>query len=178
MGALGDGRDAGRHPAGEGHLPRPSSSNPDSLSESGGLLYFVANDGTHGIRQWKSDGTEAGTVMVDGPAPAPTGVQTAALPTPREGETTINGLTYFNVRSPEIGNNPYVSDGTEQGTVMLIDPTPNPPDPYEYFVGLEARFLPVAGGKVVFPATTMVSTIVFNPNRPDGALRGSCRTCS
>ena len=39
-------------------------SSPDELIDVNGMLYFSANDGTHGSELWKSDGTESGTVMV------------------------------------------------------------------------------------------------------------------
>ena len=34
------------------------------LPLSGSTLFFTANDGIHGPELWKSDGTEAGTVLV------------------------------------------------------------------------------------------------------------------
>ena len=43
---------------------------PDWLTNVGGTLFFSANDGTHGDELWKSDGTEAGTVMVKDINPA------------------------------------------------------------------------------------------------------------
>ena len=41
------------------------SSNPMHLTAAGNLLFFTADDGEHGRELWKSDGTEAGTVMVE-----------------------------------------------------------------------------------------------------------------
>ena len=36
---------------------------PDVLTDVGGTLFFIADDGT-GDKLWKSDGTAAGTVVV------------------------------------------------------------------------------------------------------------------
>ena len=45
--------------------PQPlGSSNPPALTDVNGTLYFNADDGVHGHELWKSDGTEAGTVLV------------------------------------------------------------------------------------------------------------------
>jgi ELWxxDGT repeat protein len=32
-------------------------------------LYFGADDGVNGVSLWKSDGTEAGTILIGGPGP-------------------------------------------------------------------------------------------------------------
>lgn len=39
-------------------------SNPGKLTNVNDTLYFAADDGIHGKELWKSDGTEAGTIMV------------------------------------------------------------------------------------------------------------------
>ena len=41
------------------------------LTPIGGELYFAANDGDHGSELWKTDGTDAGTVMVKDIVPGP-----------------------------------------------------------------------------------------------------------
>src|SRR5688572_27243580 len=40
------------------------SSNPASLQRVGNQVFFSANDGTHGVELWRSDGTTNGTAMV------------------------------------------------------------------------------------------------------------------
>jgi ELWxxDGT repeat protein len=40
------------------------SSQPRSLTDMNGTLFFTANDGVNGYELWKSDGTSSGTVLV------------------------------------------------------------------------------------------------------------------
>src|SRR5262249_15548304 len=46
---------------------------PTQLTAYKGKVYFIANDGVTGNELWKSDGTEAGTVLVKDVNPGPGG---------------------------------------------------------------------------------------------------------
>ncbi len=75
---------------GYGEVP-PSSSDPYSLTDFNGTLFFSASEGANGEELWKSDGTASGTVMVadifpginpgpiDGGTPAQTLLVTALI---------------------------------------------------------------------------------------------------
>jgi ELWxxDGT repeat protein len=55
-----------------GVLPFPKSSYPRDLTAVGGTLYFLADDGVHGVGLWQSGGTAANTRPLPGVGPKTT----------------------------------------------------------------------------------------------------------
>jgi hypothetical protein len=47
-------------------FPGSNSSTPRYLTNVGGTVFFAANDGSHGLELWKSDGTSAGPLYPRG----------------------------------------------------------------------------------------------------------------
>ena len=84
------------------------------LTNVNGAFYFEANDGTHGVELWKSDGTAAGTVMVKDIDPGSGNSKPEDL-------TNVNGELYFVASDGAHGNELWKSDGTASGTVMVAD---------------------------------------------------------
>jgi uncharacterized protein (TIGR03032 family) len=81
----------------------------DWLTNVNGTLFFVANDGTHGFKLWKSDGTEAGTVLVNSLAGGPSNL------------TNVNGTLFFSAHTSATGYELWKSDGAEAGTTLVKD---------------------------------------------------------
>ena len=79
----------------------------------GNFVYFAANDGSNGIELWKSDGTEAGTVMVRD-------IDSDGNSRPDDLVVLDNSL-YFEARQSTSGYELWKSDGTEAGTVLVKD---------------------------------------------------------
>ncbi len=79
---------------------------PFEFTEYNGLVYFRANDGTNGIELWKTDGTEAGTVLVQD-------INAGAgnsLPT---GLTVFDGKLFLRANNGTSGTELFVFDGTD-----------------------------------------------------------------
>jgi ELWxxDGT repeat protein len=60
--------------------PGPIGSSIADVVETDGDLYFVADDGTHRLELWRSDGTPDGTTLVKDVWPGPEGSQEAWYP--------------------------------------------------------------------------------------------------
>src|SRR5260370_26879046 len=88
--------------------PGTGWSSPAGLTNVNGTLFFVASDGTtKGSGLWKSDGTAAGTVLVEN-------VSAGNL-------TNVNGTLFFAGNDGSHGTELWKSDGTTNGTKMVKD---------------------------------------------------------
>jgi len=92
----------------------PNSSFPMYLTNFNNQLFFYANDSIHGYELWKSDGTEAGTVMVKD---IYIGKENSTI----EGFTECNNILFFKADDGINGLELWKTDGTEAGTGMLKD---------------------------------------------------------
>jgi len=91
----------------------PNSSGPSNLTNVNGTLFFTANDGTHGIELWKSDGTASGTILVKDIS-----LNIGSYPS---NLTEVNGTLFFRARDNTTGDELWKSDGTAAGTVLVTD---------------------------------------------------------
>jgi ELWxxDGT repeat protein len=93
--------------------PAPAQqSSPMFLTSIGATLYFTADDGVHGRELWRSDGTEAGTVMVKEIAAGAPSSDPLYL-------ANANGTLYLVADDGMNGSSLWKSDGTAAGTARL-----------------------------------------------------------
>jgi RNA polymerase sigma factor (sigma-70 family) len=95
------------------------------LTVAGRTLFFVADDGKHGMALWKSDGTEQGTLLVKDVCPGRIG---SRLDPDSQTMAVVNGTLYFAADDGVHGRQLWKSDGTEAGTRMVKQIAPNGKD--------------------------------------------------
>jgi ELWxxDGT repeat protein len=144
--------------------PGDGSSAPEMFVPFNGAVYFRANDGTHGIELWKTDGTLGGTSLVADLRP---GVANAV-----PGNLTVaGGSLYFYAFTEATGSKVFKSDGTAAGTLLLVDTFPGAPG------GPNGPPLPgnftTFGDIVLFTATD--SQAGYELWRTDGTIGGTQR---
>jgi ELWxxDGT repeat protein len=136
--------------------PTIKGSSIQSLTATGNLVFFSADDGAHGQELWKTDGTAVGTTLVrdiyagdtppyPGAPQAPNGSFPSAL-------TNVNGMLYFAATDAEHGAELWMSDGTVAGTTMVADITPGPIGGVSLW-GAPGSAGALLGGKFLFAAT-------------------------
>jgi ELWxxDGT repeat protein len=113
----------------------PNSSRPYDITALGnGEALFQANDGTHGYELWITDGTAAGTTMLDDINHG------AGNSYPSQITSFGNGQVLFRADDGTNGSELWITDGTELGTHMLADINPGSHfDYYGHIVGNSSR---------------------------------------
>ena len=77
-------------------------------------MYFVADNGITGVELWKSDGTNAGTILVKD-------INTGINSSYPGYITFVNGVIYFIANTDTNGEELYKTDGTATGTILVKD---------------------------------------------------------
>ncbi|MDF2187904.1 ELWxxDGT repeat protein [Paraflavitalea sp. CAU 1676] len=96
--------------------PGAAGSDPEDFIKIGNTIYFTAEDGANGRGLWKHDAV-TGISLVKNIAPNLTGGPSALF--------DIQGRVFFAGSGGAAGPEPWRSDGTEAGTIMLQDVTAN-----------------------------------------------------
>ncbi|WNG51459.1 hypothetical protein F0U60_50535 [Archangium minus] len=152
--------------------PGPLSSKLHDLVELGGTIFFTADDSIHGRELWKTDGTSEGTVRVTDIAP---GADSAFIAPSWSSDRpsrlyALGGTLFFAADDGVHGYEPWKSDGTAAGTVLLRDVLPGPENSGAHL----APFVSVGNqGTIAFSASDGVSGLELWTT--DGTTAGTRR---
>jgi ELWxxDGT repeat protein len=107
-------------PGEESGLIDPDGVLIERTARAGGRLLVVADDGSHGPEVWASDGSTGGTALLRDIDPRPPAlVEDFALPL-----VEVGSLALFAPLDAETGIEPWISDGTTDGTRRIADIAP------------------------------------------------------
>jgi ELWxxDGT repeat protein len=134
----------------------PNGSNPIDLVEFNDKLYFTADDGESGRELFVSDGTAEGTQLLVDLYPGENKYGFSYVSNPID-LVEFNDKLYFTADDGENGRELFVTDGTAEGTQLLVDlyPGENSYDTYGiYSYGSEPEELTVVGDELFFRAAS------------------------
>lgn len=87
------------------------------MTDAAGTLFFVASDSTTGQELWTSDGTTAGTSLVED-------IRSGTASSLINNITAVGNSVFFNADDGSTRREPWTSDGTPAGTFLLNDIVP------------------------------------------------------
>lgn len=141
---LSDGTEAGTLSLGNLN-PTALGSDPLGFTPFGDVALFRADDGQLGRELWRTDGSEDGTELVidlyGGPID---GFNDGVLVRPANPSPDAEPWAMFAANDGVSGNEPWLTDGTEDGTALLLDISPGAPG------GNPSRFHTVGPNMVLF----------------------------
>ncbi len=120
-----------------------------------GSFVFEAYDGTHGTEVWRTDGTDAGTMLVKD-------INPGAADSGPEGFVLLGGKAYFTATEGS-GLELWATDGTPAGTSLVA----SLPQEYPYLADMP---MVRAGNRIYFVLTGGVATILVTS---DGTAAGT-----
>jgi ELWxxDGT repeat protein len=151
---VSDGTEAGTYLV-KDIAPGNTSSGPVNMTNHNGVLFFYASDTVgmtgHGTELWKSDGTEAGTVMVKDISPGPESTDFFFSGLQSRDAFDLNGRIFFTAADRtgaypgKFGRELYITDGTEGGTSLVKDIWPGTG-------GSSVRFVCIENNRLIFRA--------------------------
>lgn len=108
-----------QYPYGTGYL----RSFPRSMTELNGELFFSAEDSISGAELWKTDGSEAGTVLVSDLAGGSFTDNYGTYPNSSSPSdfVNVNGTLFFTADDGVVGRELWKTDGTAAGTMLVKD---------------------------------------------------------
>jgi ELWxxDGT repeat protein len=137
------------------NLTALAESNPSSFTFVHGMLFFAADDGSHGQELWKSDGTDAGTRLFKDIVPGASDAfdfDLGDFGTYKSQLVVVHGMLFFSANGDGSGPELWRSDGTPSGTVRLRDINPG-------FASSLPGSLTNANGRLFFTAFAPTSGI-------------------
>ena len=142
--ALGLSAPAGAGPVDHISPVKPGAppEDPTLLTKVGDTVFFAAEDSMHGRELWVSDGTAAGTRVID--------IVDGSDGSNPEELAAFAGEIYFRAETPEKGAELWHSDGTPDGTGMVKDIN----DSGDGSDGSDPHDLTPVGGELFFAAAT------------------------
>jgi ELWxxDGT repeat protein len=149
--------------------PGTAGSRPSGMIAVGAQVYFIAASSGSDPTLWVSDGTMGGTRPVK---------TTGSIPVIRVGAptlTNIDGILYFSGANTLNGFEPWKSDGTDAGTVMIANVAKDAAP------ASDPRDLIAAGDWIYFDAWDGIGAVTSNGGAPrsvwrsDGTPEGTLR---